>query len=35
MQKAYVTFNRPVNMTVDEFAQAVQINFNGKVLKVG
>jgi hypothetical protein len=33
MQKAYVTFSRPVNMTLDEFVQVVQINFNGKALK--
>lgn len=33
MQKAYVTFSRPVSMTLDQFTQLVQINFNGKALK--
>jgi hypothetical protein len=33
MQKAYVTFSRPVSMTLDEFTTVVQINFNGKALK--
>jgi hypothetical protein len=34
-QKAYITFSRPVSMTLDEFNQAVQINFNGRALKAG
>jgi hypothetical protein len=33
MQKAYVTFSRPVSMTLEEFTKVVQINMNGKALK--